>query len=1621
MLLFAALLCGTNVWGEELTVADDTYENNAVPIDGYNCDGYVRSQIIYPATDLSSMNGKSITGLTFYMKSTGTKNWGVTFEISLLEVSEAAFTSATWHSIEGATLVYTGVINTSGVNELNIEFDEGYAYSGGNLLIDITATNKGSWWKPTFYGYNDFSTYYALTGYNSSKSSISPSRSLQYPKTTFTYESAVAVSCAKPTSIEVEDSNVEANSAIVSLAGLNNATLEYKKKSESDWTIAVTGLGGTSYTLTGLSAFTAYDVQVKNVCGEEESKYITASFSTKCGANNIPWTEDFENGYTIGFSTSDPGCWHIIDANTSSYSYPRIYVTSKSSNSDFVQNGNNAFFIISSGSADSYIIFPEMNAPLNTLQITLSHKGEANYSGAVQSSKLTLGYVTDANDASTFVALRGEFERSSNWTTEEESLAGVPAEVASTAHLAIKVGQSENNNYYTGIDDISITVASSCAKPTGLAVGTTLPDGATLTWDEGGASAWQYIVVAKNTAEDWKSPVDVNTNAATVSGLAADTEYDFYLRTNCGGSQSNSTKVSFTPVCPAPTGVTVSAIGTTSATVSWTAAANITEYQYCVVEAGETATWDKSTTSTSVALELEPSTSYDFYVRSYKNASSYKAAAKVNFRTACVPYASAAAWSESFDTYATGSSTSTAPGCWGLLNANEGGRVPHVYVKNNSEYYYSSWAKDGSQFLFFSTYSDSGYGYALLPEFETALSTLQIKFSHIEEDGSLLQFGYLTNVNDASTFVALATYTSTSLKDEVVSLATVLTGARLAFRHIGAGTYGRSDAAVDAISFEVLPSCFKPTLNEASAITPDGATFSWTASDKGETQYQYICVPAGETPDWSAATLTSELTATVSDKAAGTYDFYVRSYCGTDDQSDAVSKSFTTATVPAPASVTVSAITNNSATASWTAPDVTYSVQYQWKASQTGSAWSTPSADLSAALSGLEANTEYTIYVRTYYSAGVQSAEASTTFTTACNPVTISTDAYVEHFETFPSCWDNSEGTTLNANYKWSSVSGGQSGKCMRFEGVENGWDITNILASPLFFLEADADLTFYWKNAKTGDYKVQIAVDHGARQDLVTGLVNNNDWQEKEIALTAYKDHIIQLFFCGTSANDGNANLWLDELAITPQACRKPATLNEATAITAEGATLTWTAGGSAADYQYAVAEAGQTPVWEAENVVSEQAVTLSGLQASTSYDFYVRTYCDEDNQSEARKVSFRTGCGVVAALPWEEDFDNVALAGDIPECWDKSLSTLSSYSYEWKLGGNYSGRNGGKAMQCGLAVEEAGKQNILATPSIQLGSKNMLTFWCKKSAGDNFTVEISADGGSSKTQLIDLTSEALSDWTLQYADLSAYDNQKVILYFKATSAGGYAGDMIYIDNIRVARAEVFNDSEDNEDRFATLAAAGETMDVIFNRTLLCNGDYNTLCLPFSLSAEQIAKSPLAEFKLKAFDYATVTEDELQIAICGASSIEAGVPYFAAYQGAPMANQTQQIFQDVVITATAPGSVSSSDVEYRGIFNPVYLTNSSDYLYLAAGNTIYWPGADNKQVKGFRAYFKVVTGNNAPIRRGMPVRLVERAEVTTGVENVHGEDQALKVLENGQVVIIRNGMKYNLQGQKIQ
>ena len=97
------------------------------------------------------------------------------------------------------------------------------------------------------------------------------------------------------------------------------------------------------------------------------------------------------------------------------------------------------------------------------------------------------------------------------------------------------------------------------------------------------------------------------------------------------------------------------------------------------------------------------------------------------------------------------------------------------------------------------------------------------------------------------------------------------------------------------VSFKTDLSCFAPTLLSVTATSSNSASFEWHGSGKGETKYQYTYGAYGSEPDWSKGVLTEETSATVSDlNAASMYQVWVRSYCGDDDQSEAVTEYFAT-------------------------------------------------------------------------------------------------------------------------------------------------------------------------------------------------------------------------------------------------------------------------------------------------------------------------------------------------------------------------------------------------------------------------------------------------------------------------------------------------------------------------------------------------------------------------------------------------------------------------------------------------------------------------------------------------------------------------------------------------------
>ena len=76
----------------------------------------------------------------------------------------------------------------------------------------------------------------------------------------------------------------------------------------------------------------------------------------------------------------------------------------------------------------------------------------------------------------------------------------------------------------------------------------------------------------------------------------------------------------------------------------------------------------------------------------------------------------------------------------------------------------------------------------------------------------------------------------------------------------------------------------------------------------------------------------------------------------------------------------------------------------------------------------------------------------------------------------------------------------------------------------------------------------------------------------------------------------------------------------------------------------------------------------------------------------------------------------------------------------------------------------------------------------------------------------------------------------------------------------------------------------------------------------------------------------------------------------------------------------------------------------------------------DKNTLPAYRAYInadEVPTTAQAQIPGRRRVCMGENA--ATGLDNItNGENNTIKVIENGQLFIIRNGEKYNIQGQKL-
>jgi hypothetical protein len=173
----------------QLTVADGTDTNQYIPFRAayFNYPPYF-GQVIYPAGQLTQLEGKNITGLTFYIANEGgsVMNGGeLSFFLGVVDVSEYSIVSPFRIPESNLTLVGT-LPMTQGESQIALNFDTPFAYAGGNLALMVKVTQAGTVsGTGSFYGVKTSvpSAVYGGNQYFTEQF---------YPKTTFTYDDASA-------------------------------------------------------------------------------------------------------------------------------------------------------------------------------------------------------------------------------------------------------------------------------------------------------------------------------------------------------------------------------------------------------------------------------------------------------------------------------------------------------------------------------------------------------------------------------------------------------------------------------------------------------------------------------------------------------------------------------------------------------------------------------------------------------------------------------------------------------------------------------------------------------------------------------------------------------------------------------------------------------------------------------------------------------------------------------------------------------------------------------------------------------------------------------------------------------------------------------------------------------------------------------------------------------------------------------------------------------------------------------------------------------------------------------------------------------------------------------------
>lgn len=289
-----------------------------------------------------------------------------------------------------------------------------------------------------------------------------------------------------------------------------------------------------------------------------------------------------------------------------------------------------------------------------------------------------------------------------------------------------------------------------------------------------------------------------------------------------------------------------------------------------------------------------------------------------------------------------------------------------------------------------------------------------------------------------------------------------------------------------------------------------------------------------------------------------------------------------------------------------------------------------------------------------------------------------------------------------------------------------------------------------------------------------------NEQWKHEEftVDLSAYAGEKIKIIF------EWNTNFFLqyqppaavDNLIIEQTGCKIPQ-FTETTAITENSATVNWTVNAETSIYDYYLSETNTAPTSNTTPTgnINTNHVSLTNLQANTTYYLWVRSVCEANNKSDWAATNFSTTCQLMQ-LPFFEGFNTNSTT---KSCW--TILDKNNDNKKWDLNYRRTPYEGDMSALIRAEGKFLTNNDWLISPTINLSSiagRKQLRFQYKIAPKDNseviettnFKVLLSNSGISSE------------NFTHTIVPQSGYDNEnykELIVELKNSDGSSIEGNI--------------------------------------------------------------------------------------------------------------------------------------------------------------------------------------------------------------------------------------------------